>query len=154
MTTCVGFGTGRILISLEAFLETGSAKLRYLLARSLVVVPSPWRVDLPARQLLHLNPNPVRGFNLSHLSLRHSGYGYGHIDPFAIDYALRPRLRTRLTQGRRPLPWKPWSIGVEDSHLHLVTHTGILTSLRSSTPYGIPSPPKERSPTTHTSMNP
>ena len=57
----------------------------------------------------------------------------------SIRYAFRPLLRSRLTQGGRTFPWKPWSIGVQDSHLHLATHTGILTSKRSSTPYGIPS---------------
>ena len=65
----------------------------------------------------------------------------------SIDYAFRPRLRSRLTQGGRTFPWKPWSIGVQDSHLHLATHTGILTSMRSTTPYGMASTPIERSPT-------
>ena len=57
----------------------------------------------------------------------------------SIDYAFRPRLRSRLTQGGRTFPWKPWSIGVQDSHLHLATHTGILTSKRSTTPYDMAS---------------
>ncbi len=33
-------------------------------------------------------------------SLSHA-YGYGNINPLTIDYACRPRLRTRLTLGRR-----------------------------------------------------
>ena len=45
-----------------------------------------------------------------------------------IDYAFRPRLRSRLTQGRSALPWKPWIFGQEDSHLFLATHSGILSS--------------------------
>ena len=65
--------------------------------------------------------------------------GYRNINLFSIDYASRPRLRPRLTQGGRTCPWNPWSIGVQDSHLHLATHTGILTSKRSNTPYGMPS---------------
>ena len=65
--------------------------------------------------------------------------GYRNINLFSIDYASRPRLRPRLTQGGRTCPWNPWSIGVQDSHLHLATHTGILTSIRSNTPYGMPS---------------
>jgi hypothetical protein len=32
---------------------------------------------------------------------------YGNIHPFPIAYALRPRLRVRLTQGGRACPWKP-----------------------------------------------
>jgi len=57
---------------------------------------------------------------------------YGNINPLAIDYALRPRLRSRLTLSRRTLLRKPYAIGGEDSHLPFVTHAGILTS-RAST---------------------
>ena len=57
----------------------------------------------------------------------------------SISYAFLPHLRPRLTQGGRTFPWKPWSIGEYDSHIFLATYTGILTSNRSSTPYGIPS---------------
>jgi hypothetical protein len=61
---------------------------------------------------------------------------YGNINPLAIDYAFRPRLRSRLTLSRRTLLRKPWTIGGEDSHPTLVTHAGILTSDRSTTPFG------------------
>ena len=57
---------------------------------------------------------------------------YGNINPLAIDYAFRPRLRSRLTLSRRTLLRNPWTIGGEDSHLSFVTHAGILTS-RTST---------------------
>ena len=57
---------------------------------------------------------------------------YGNINPLAIDYAFRPRLRSRLTLSRRTLLRKPWAIGGEDSHLSLVTHAGILTSQAST----------------------
>ena len=57
---------------------------------------------------------------------------YGNINPLAIDYAFRPRLRSRLTLSRRTLLRNPWTIGGEDSHLSFVTHAGILTS-RAST---------------------
>ena len=66
--------------------------------------------------------------------------------------AFRPRLRSRLTQGGRTFPWKPWAIGVQDSHLHLATHTGILSSVLSTAPYGTASPCTQRSPTTRTSV--
>ena len=46
----------------------------------------------------------------------------------SIGYAFQPRLRPRLTQGRSALPWNPWIFGLEDSHLHLATHSGILSS--------------------------
>ena len=54
----------------------------------------------------------------------------------SIDYAFRPRLRSRLPQGRSALPWKPWIFGLEDSHLHLATHSGILSSCLSTHPSG------------------
>ena len=41
---------------------------------------------------------------------------YGNINPSSIDYACRPRLRSRLTQGGRTWPWNPWSLGAGDSH--------------------------------------
>ena len=58
----------------------------------------------------------------------------------SIGYALRPRLRSRLTQGRSALPWNPWIFGREDSHLSLATHSGILSSMPSTAPYGTASP--------------
>ena len=33
--------------------------------------------------------------------------GTGIFNLLAITYAFQPRLRDRLTQGRRALPWKP-----------------------------------------------
>ena len=53
----------------------------------------------------------------------------------SIDYGFRPRLRSRLTQGRSALPWKPWIFGRKDSHLSLATHSGILSSMHSTAPY-------------------
>ena len=58
---------------------------------------------------------------------------YGNINPLAIDYAFRPRLRSRLTLSRRTLLRNPWAIGGGDSHPSFVTHAGILTSHGSTT---------------------
>ena len=58
---------------------------------------------------------------------------YGNINPFAIGYASRPRLRSRLTLSRRTLLRKPWTIGGGDSRPSCATHAGILTSRRSTT---------------------
>jgi len=57
---------------------------------------------------------------------------YGNINPLAIGYAFRPRLRSRLTLSRRTLLRKPWTIGGGDSHPSCVTHAGILASCRST----------------------
>ena len=54
----------------------------------------------------------------------------------SIGYVPRPRLRPRLPQGRSALPWRPWIFGLEDSHLHLATHSGILSSYSSTAPSG------------------
>ena len=45
-----------------------------------------------------------------------------------------------LTQGRSALPWKPWIFGRKDSHLTLATHSGILSSQKSTAPSGTASP--------------
>src|SRR5213592_3189202 len=58
---------------------------------------------------------------------------YGNINPLAIGYAFRPRLRSRLTLSRRTLLRKPWTIGGGDSHPSFVTNAGILTSGASTT---------------------
>ena len=64
-----------------------------------------------------------------------------NINLLSIDYAFRPRLRSRLPQGRSALPWNPWIFGLKDSHLHLATHSGILSFKRSTAPFGTASAP-------------
>ena len=58
--------------------------------------------------------------------------GYGNINPLSIDYASRPRLRSRLTQGGLAWPWNPWSSGGRVSHPAFATHACILTRVRST----------------------
>src|SRR5258708_2282199 len=59
--------------------------------------------------------------------------GYGNINPLSIDYACRPRLRTRLTLGGTAWPRNPWSFGATDSHGGFATHACILTRAPSTT---------------------
>ena len=59
---------------------------------------------------------------------------YGNVYPLSIGYASRPRLRSRLTQSGRTFLWKPWVFGAWDSHPRAATHTGILSSSRSTCP--------------------
>ena len=61
---------------------------------------------------------------------------YRNLNLLSIGYVFRPRLRPRLTQSRSALLWKPWIFGLEDSHLYLATHSGILSSMQSTAPYG------------------
>ena len=57
---------------------------------------------------------------------------YGNINPSSIDYACRPRLRSRLTQGGLAWPWNPWSFGARASHPSIATHACILTPTPST----------------------
>ena len=57
---------------------------------------------------------------------------HGNINPLSIDYACRPRLRSRLTLGGQTWPRNPWSIGGRDSHSAFATHACILTPTPST----------------------
>ena len=59
---------------------------------------------------------------------------YRNLHLLSIGYGFRPRLRSRLTQSRSALLWKPWIFGLKDSHLYLATHSGILSSRTSTIP--------------------
>jgi len=77
--------------------------------------------------------------------------GAGIFNLLAIAYAFLPRLRDRLTQGSRALPWKPWVFGEGDFRpLYRLLMPCIITSMRSNTPYGISSTHILRSPTAYT----
>ena len=74
--------------------------------------------------------------------------GSGIFNLIPITYAFPPRLRVRLTQGRRTLPWKPWIFGEKDFHLLCrLLMPCIFASMRSSTSSDIPSLHILRSPT-------
>ena len=57
---------------------------------------------------------------------------YGNINPLSIDYACRPRLRSRLTLGGLTWPRNPWSFGGRVSHSSFATHACILTRVAST----------------------
>ena len=65
-----------------------------------------------------------------------------------IGYAFRPHLSSRLTRSGRTFLLKPEAFGHYDSHIILATHSGILTSIKSTRAYAHASPRMERSPTT------
>ena len=73
---------------------------------------------------------------------------YRNINLLSIAYAFRPRLRSRLTLSGRAFLRETLGIRWRDSHPSFATHTGILTSKRSTSPSGLASQPLERSPTT------
>ena len=82
-------------------------------------------------------------------SSRTRPHGYGNINPFSIDYACRPRLRSRLTQGGQTCPWNPWSSGGGDSHSSFTTHACILSRAHSTTAHATASTHTRCSPTHH-----
>ena len=74
---------------------------------------------------------------------------YRNINRLCIDYALRPRLSSRLTLGGLAFPRNPWAYGGGVSHPSLATHARILTRCRSTTVSTAASLQHRRSPTTH-----
>ena len=127
------YGTGT-WYTIAAFLGSRNRTLPYLC--SVRVTDSDHETDLPV-SLLPCLPGAL--FPGCAVLLRpHSSdtMRYRNLNLLSIGYALKPRLRPRLTQGRSALPWKPWIFGLKDSHLYLATHSGILSSMQSTAPYG------------------
>jgi hypothetical protein len=57
---------------------------------------------------------------------------YRNINRSSIDYALRPRLRSRLTLGGLTFPRNPWAYGGRVFHPSFATHAGIRTRQAST----------------------
>ena len=150
LPTCVGFGTGTRVLP-RGFSRrhgVGDSPAKGQLASHL---------GLAVPRLTRTTPTclPQDYHRLGSLSLPRPPIGqanttwYRNINLLAIDYAFRPRLRSRLTLSRRTLLRNPWTIGGGDSHPSFVTHASILTSQAStgvSTPASLP---WERSPTAY-----
>ena len=91
-------------------------------------------IGLPTTRSVHRPPLPEGlrerlSISVSALAIP---YGYGNINPLSIDYACRPRLRSRLTLGGLACPRNPWSIGGRASHSPFATHACILTHAAST----------------------
>ena len=86
---------------------------------------SPSRFSLNVRRIcLPNDPNAwtrifsnraLLAFSVPSLVITNAGW-YGNVNPLCIDYALRPRLSSRLTLGGRTLPRKPYPFGDTDSN--------------------------------------
>jgi hypothetical protein len=130
---------------LEALRYTIGSILLFPLSRYLVLCQ---RICLLAYLIPPRTLPIVRVLNLLRQSFTIVYGGAGIFNLLPIAYACQPRLRVRLTQGRRTLPWKPWIFGEKDFHLLCrLLMPCIFTSIRSSTPLGIPSLHILRSPT-------
>ena len=133
---CVSiFGTGHIRVMLEAFPGSWLSALPYSPWLSVRVTSSPSgiRICLDTRYLA-CSGSSVRRSRLPAPSLHRPLHECRNIHLLSIGYASRPRLRSRLTQSGRTFLWKPWVIGAWDSHPRAATHTGILSSSRSTCP--------------------
>ena len=146
---CVSiFGTGHIYLTLETFLGSSSTAFRtrrsFPYASRLLVSDGGFAChpDISLAPAL-----PAAGCQLPLSVIPSHIYGYRNLYLLSIDYAFRPRLRSRLTQSGRTFLWKPWVFGAWDSHPRSATHTGILSSMISTRPFGRTSPFMERSPT-------
>ena len=115
--TCVGFGTGAVASTFRGFSRhhgfnqlsapKGLPDVRHLRG---------------GRVFLSLQASHAAGHSRSSgwpilvrhpITPRRRGR---NIDLLSIDYAFRPRLRSRLTLSGRPLLRKPWAFGGRDSH--------------------------------------
>ena len=115
MSVC---GTVSVDISVEAFsCHRDSCVLRLAVAQLGFTAYLRARIYLRPSQARSLAPGqPSPGHASPHASPHRSRQRYGNMNPFPIGYAFRPRLRGRLTLGRRTLPRKPSAFGGGGSH--------------------------------------
>ncbi len=99
--------------------------------------------------LQHALPVACSNYPTVSLHLSNAKRWYRNVHLLSIDYASRPRLRSRLTLGGRPFPRKPWIFDGKDSHLPLVTYSDILTPDGSTCPCGHASAPYRKLPYQH-----
>ena len=128
------YGTG-VYDAIAAFLGTYLISFPTLI--SVLITPSGCTAAFPLRTPISLLPVLSSPAHISYMRPHSSDHTqYRNLHLLSIDYASQPRLRSRLTQGRSALPWNPWIFGRKDSHLPLATHSGILSSMQSTAPYG------------------
>jgi hypothetical protein len=76
--------------------------------------PSIIKTDLPiltTSVLSHTQPTVWLAYPTVSSLLSNAYWRYRNLNLLSITYAFRPRLRSRLTQGGRTFPWKPWVYG-------------------------------------------
>src|ERR1044072_6638500 len=131
LSTCVGYRNGHANPAYRSFAERRDRGLAGIRQPASHLAPNrhfgfPYRDWLRAcpRTTIAWDPLP---FPVPASVITETTW-YRNINLLAIDYAFRPRLRSRLTLSRRTLLRKPWTIGGGESHPSIVTHAGILTS--------------------------
>ena len=144
LPTCVGLRYGRSLLWLEAFLGgLGFNDFRSLAGARCTshahVIglfldhPLPAaHLSCPFERLTFLTASPPRSSRIAAVQ------DFPTCLPSPT--TLRPRLRSRLTLGRLTLPRNPQAFGVHGSHMDRATHSGIRTSLTSTSLLSLASP--------------
>ena len=110
-----------------------SSKTSYTLTRGL---PSPRITYPPASPISYPPPSTwirPKAASISTILDLTRTRRYWNINQLCIDYALRPRLSSRLTLGGLAFPRNPWAFGGGVSHPSFATHANILTRPRSTT---------------------
>ena len=134
LSTCVGLRYG-CMAGHSGFSRRTLRPLRYF--DSLRITPLAFARYFPRAASCAYTGLPSPGTASGHASpLPSAAMQYRILHLLSIGYASLPRLRSRLPRGRSALPRKPWTSGLGDSHPHLATHSGILSSRRSTGPYG------------------
>src|SRR5581483_1327592 len=152
LPTGVGMRYGRYRLWLAAFLGgLGTGNFRPV-ARTRARTHGSCRGDLPPRPTRDEQPTlSIRWAPLPYrvpASLSGETLRCRTIQPACHRLRLqRPRLRTRLTLGRLTVPRNPQAFGGGGSHTTCATHSGIRTSVDSTSPCGLASWFTERSPT-------
>ena len=139
LPTCVGFGTGTSNLPRRFSRRHGFENFGLF---GLGIPPRAYGERISLSPALHGYPrSTIAWVSLAYPvppSVIAVGTWYRNINLLSIAYALRPRLRSRLTLSRLALLRNPWTFGGRVSHSPFVTHASILTSQRSTA--GLPPP--------------
>jgi hypothetical protein len=137
--TSIGYASPLRLYAVRICLHNAlQAYTRYSITRPSYLPASPHRltttIRIPCSHIRLPEGSPSAFGRLAQL-IHHLAriHGYGNINPLSIDYACRPRLRSRLTLGGLTWPRNPWSFGGRVSHSSFATHACILTPIASTT---------------------
>ena len=107
-------GTGRPALAACSFSRDPSEVLRTRLTAFLLTAPR-FRLGTAQPTSGGNRGLPIPRSPLPDPSLQPTPAGPWNFDHVCIGYAFRPGLSSRLTQGGRTLPWKPWSFGGRDT---------------------------------------
>ncbi len=133
LPTCVGFGTGTSNLPRRFSRRHGFENFGL---NGLGIPPQACGRRISLSPALHGYPrSTIAWVSLAYPvppSVIAVGTWYRNINLLSIAYALRPRLRSRLTLSRLALLRNPWAFGGRVSHTSFVTRASILTSQAST----------------------